>query len=164
MLASGGQLSRADFDAKHEHFLQDLPLEVGEAALQEFAGHHKLASLRSKGSYFMGILRRHASGEPAPPPSSVGGHGHGGNGGNGGNGGHGGAQAGGGGKGKGKGKGAGKGKGKGGGKGKGKGRGGGGAKGKGKGRGGFGGNRGGGDMGDWKAEAAVEMRQQVRKA
>ena len=117
VLASGGKLVRSDFDAKHMHFLQDVPEKVGSAALAEFAAHHKLDEIRNKGSYFMGVLRRHAAGEDAPPGTKGKGKGKGKGGGRGGKG----AESG---KGKGKGKGGGRG-GKGAESGKGKGKGGG---------------------------------------
>jgi hypothetical protein len=70
VLGSNGKLARSDFDERHVRFMQELPEATVEAACTEFAAYHKLAELRSKGSYFMGILRRHASGEIAPPPKS----------------------------------------------------------------------------------------------
>ena len=90
VLRSGGKLSRTDFDGRHVSFLQELPVATAEAACAEFAGYHKLGELRQKGSYFMGILRRHASGEAAPPPKLLANDGRGGKGAKGGKGGMGG--------------------------------------------------------------------------
>lgn len=72
---SGGKLRRGDFDDRHVSFLRELDPEVAREALTEYASSSKLDTIQKRGPYFMGILKRHATGGVVGPSGGGGGGG-----------------------------------------------------------------------------------------